>query len=254
MTPRLCLRNVRLRIGDAEILGGVDLSVDAGEWVTIVGPNGAGKSSLLRAIVGLVPSTGTVEICGRLDLKGLERARHVALVPQTPLIPVGVKVVDYVALGRVPHRGPFAAETAAGLERISEHLDRLDLQSLSYRTVTSLSGGERQRVVIARALAQETDVLLLDEPTTALDIGHQQDLLHIVEELRTSTGVAIVVTAHDLTLAGRFGGRLVILDEGRIVADGEPSEVLTAQAIHKYYGADVRIIDDVAGPIVVPLI
>ncbi len=254
MTPVLRAEGVTVRYGADVVLDGVDIAVSAGGWTTIVGPNGAGKTSLLRAIIGGLDNDGLVEIAGRVDLSIRERARAVALVPQIPVIPPGMTVVDYVMLGRTPHRGVFSAESRHDRAVVGSVISRLDLSRFAGREVGSLSGGERQRVVLARALSQEADLLLLDEPTSALDLGHQQDVLELVDQLRRESGIAILATQHDLTLAGRYGDHLAMLAGGRVVASGSAREVLTEANISEHFGAKVMIIDDAAGPIVVPAV
>jgi iron complex transport system ATP-binding protein len=250
----LSLSNVHVTIDGAHILKGVDLQVERGEWVNVIGPNGAGKTTLLRAISGAVPADGSIDIDdGAAPTRGT-LGRKVAIVPQSPTIPPGVTVTDYVLLGRTPHRGPFAGDSPHDLDIASDALRRLDLVGFATRTVASLSGGERQRVVLARALVQEADLLLLDEPTTALDLGHQQDVLELVDGLRRNAGLTIVATLHDLTLAGRYGERIVLLDGGEVVANGVPSDVLTEATISEHFGATVRVLDDGEGPVILPTV
>ncbi len=244
--------SVSVTLDGTQVLQGVDMAVAPGEWVNIIGPNGAGKTTLLRALLGLVPCGGRVDIDGLTDRRRATRARHMAYVPQAPVIPPGMLVSDYVLLGRIPHRGVFAAETTHDRSIASEILHRLDLADLGGRTVQSLSGGERQRAVIARALAQQTNLLLLDEPTTALDLGHQQDVLELVNALRHERGLTVIATLHDLTLAARYGDRIAILAGGKIVATGPPAEVLTVHNIAAHFDASVRIVDDPEGPVIVP--
>lgn len=250
------LRAVGLTVayGSTTVLDDVGVEVDAGGWTTIIGPNGAGKTSLLRAIVSGVRYTGKVEFDGSAGLSVRARSRAVALVPQIPVIPPGMTVVDYVMLGRTPHRGVFAAESRHDRSVVGDVMNRLHLVRFADRAVASLSGGERQRVVLARALAQEAKLLLLDEPTSALDLGHQQDVLELMDELRHESGIAILATQHDLTLAGRYGDHLVMLSNGRVVAAGDAREVLTEGNISEHFGAKVMVIEDDAGPIVVPVV
>ena len=258
------VRGLDVTLDGTRVLRGVDLAASTGEWVNIIGPNGAGKTTLLRAILGLVSFGGDIVIDGLKDradnrLSGAgsarrraARARKVAYVPQTPVIPPGMRVADYVLLGRTPHRGVFAAETTNDRRIAAEVLTRLDLDGFGERTVQSLSGGERQRAVMGRALAQQSDVLLLDEPTTALDLGHQQDVLELVDALRRERGLTVIATLHDLTLAARYGDRIAILANGRVAEIGPPAEVLTVQNISEHFGASVRIVDDPEGPVIVP--
>ncbi len=246
------VQSVTVQLDSTPVLRGVDLEVAAGEWVNVIGPNGAGKTTLLRAVLGLVHFGGSIAINGLRERRRSARARHVAYVPQTPVIPPGMLVADYVLLGRTPHRSVFAAETAGDRRIAAEVLERLDLGGFSERTVQSLSGGERQRTVLARALAQQTEVVLLDEPTTALDLGHQQDVLELVETLRRERGLTVIATLHDLTLAARYGDRVAVLSGGRIAQCGRPAEVLTVETIAEHFGAQVRVIDDPEGPVIVP--
>ena len=253
MTFAVSVRSLEVTLDGTQVLRGVDLAASKGEWVNIIGPNGAGKTTLLRALLGLVSFDGEIDIDGLSDQRRRSaRARMLAYVPQTPVIPPGMLVADYVLLGRTPHRGVFAAETATDRRVAAEVLDRLDLGGFGDRSVQSLSGGERQRAVLARALAQQADVLLLDEPTTALDLGHQQDVLDLVDALRRERGLTVIATLHDLTLAARYGDRIAILARGRVAETGPPAEVLTVQNIAAYFGATVRIVDDPEGPVIVP--
>jgi iron complex transport system ATP-binding protein len=235
---------------------GVDLDVEAGEWVAVIGPNGAGKSSLLKAVAGLVAATGSVRVGGR-ELAGTRpaaRARHVAYVPQAPTRPPGMTVAEYVLLGRTAHLGPLSVESDRDRTRVRAVLDLLAIEPLAGRDVDSLSGGEAQRATLGRALAQDAPVVLLDEPTSALDLGHQIRVLELVDRLRRDEGVAVVSAMHDLTLAGQFADRLVLLSRGRTAAVGPPAVVLCESVLEAHYGARVRIIDDPGGGrIVVPL-
>ncbi|GJM38469.1 MAG: cobalamin/Fe3+-siderophore ABC transporter ATP-binding protein [Acidimicrobiales bacterium] len=254
MTGRLRIRNVSVDLGDAPVLQDVSLDLEPGAWVNVIGPNGAGKTTLLRAILGAVDHTGEIDLGEGTDRgDAMSRARALAYLPQTPTIPAGVPVIDYVLLGRTPHRGVFAADSRGDLALASDVLERLDLAGFAQREVGSLSGGERQRVVLARALVQQSAILLLDEPTTALDLGHQQDVLDLVDELRTERGLTVLATLHDLTLAARYGDRVAALSGGRIVAHGPPRDVVTEELILTHFNASVRIIDDVDGPVIVPV-
>ena len=254
MTAIAC-QDVVVAFDGVEVLRGVDLWVPPGGWVIVVGPNGAGKSTLLRAVGGIVGATGRIDL-GDRPVAGMTRrelARLVAVVPQEPVIPPGMRVVDYVLLGRTAHLGFFEAEGAADLDVAVKALADLDAGPLADRTVDTLSGGERQRIVIARALAQESPVLLLDEPTTALDVGHQQEVLDLVDRLRAERNLTVLATMHDLTLAGQYADWLVMLDAGEVVVAGSADEVLTEEAVARHYGARVRVVPDEAGPIVVPV-
>jgi iron complex transport system ATP-binding protein len=246
---------VTVSLGGREILSGVDLKVARGEWVSIVGRNGAGKSTLLRYLAGLVPGAGEVHLDGRptAALTRRQRARLVALVPQSPLVPDGARVLDYVLLGRAPHIRTLGFESARDLSAVHDALERLDLPEFAHRPVATLSGGERQRVFIARALAQGAPIVLLDEPTTAMDVGHQQQVLELVDRLRRKHDLTVLMTMHDLTLAGQYAERLALIDAGRVVVDGPATDVLTEDNLARYYGARVRIIDAGGRPGVLPL-
>ena len=252
----LAVRDLSVELGGSRILDGVSGSVDVGEWVTVIGPNGAGKTTLLRAVAGLITRKGAVEIhgdeCAALGRR--ELARRVALVPQLPELPPSMTVAEYVLLGRTPHLGYLAREGGHDLEIADAALVRLDLVDFASRRLGTLSGGERQRAVLARALAQQAPILLLDEPTNALDVGRVQQALELVDELRREAGLTVLAAMHDLTLAGQYADRLLLLDRGRIVAAGGVTEVLTDELIARHYGASVRVLRDEDGrPVVVPV-
>jgi iron complex transport system ATP-binding protein len=250
------VRGLSVELGKRPIVTDLRLDVASGGWLCIIGPNGAGKTTLVHAIAGLVPHAGSVRVWGRPfeELGRRERARAVAVVPQLPAIPDGFTVEQYVLLGRTPHLGPLAGERARDIEAVATALERLDLGWAASRRLDSLSGGELRRAVIARAIAQEAPLLLLDEPTTGLDIAQQLRVLELVDELRRADGLTIVSTMHDLTLAGRFAHRFALLSGGRLVAEGTRGEVLLPHVIAEHYGARVRVIDDgTLGWAVVPL-
>jgi iron complex transport system ATP-binding protein len=251
----LAARDVRVTLGGNTILDGVDLTVATGEWVAVIGPNGAGKSTMLRAVGGLLPVAGSISIFGTpaARLSRRQRARLVATVAQAPVVPAGMAVFDYVLLGRTPYIPPLGRESAADLAAAGEVLTRLDLHRFAGRELATLSGGERQRVFLARALAQGAPLLLLDEPTTALDIGHQQEVLDLVDELRRDHGLTVLATMHDLSIAGEYADRMVLLASGRVAASGPPREVLTEELLATHYSARVRVIEGDHGPLVVPV-
>ncbi|MFI7613368.1 ABC transporter ATP-binding protein [Nonomuraea terrae] len=236
-------QDVSVRLGDREVLSGVDLHVRRGEWTAVIGPNGAGKSTLLKALMGLVKHQGEILLDARpaATLKPRARARLVAYAPQAPALPPDMTVFDYALLGRTPYIPYLGRESAHDREVTESVLDRLDLGELAMRRVGELSGGERQRVVLARALAQEAPVLLLDEPTTALDLGHQQQVLELVDRLRRADGLTVVTTLHDLTVAGLYADALLLLAGGRAVAAGQPSQVLTEEAVGRHFDAHVKV-------------
>lgn len=237
------LRNVAVSYGGVGAVRGVDLDVLRGEWVGLIGPNGAGKTSVLRAVAGLVPTSGNVVLQGT-DAAALDRrsrALLIASVPQQPVIPEAMTVAEYVLLGRTPHIGRFGVESRCDLDVVASVLGRLSLAAFAVRRLATLSGGELQRVVLARALAQRAPLLLLDEPTGALDIGQQQRVLELVAELRTEEGLTVLSAMHDLTLAGQFADRLLLLVDGAPVACGSPERVLTDVHLRRWFRADVII-------------
>jgi iron complex transport system ATP-binding protein len=253
--PAVECRNLCVQRGGVQVVTDVDLVVDTGDWVAVVGPNGAGKTSLLHALAGLVPASGSVRVGGLGPGHASRRrvAQAVALMPQRPIVPEGMTVRELVALGRTPHLRRFGTETAADRDTVERTLDRLELVELADRPASGVSGGELQRVVLARALAQQPQVLLLDEPTSALDIGHQQSVLDLVNRMRLQDELTVVAAMHDLTLAGQYGRRVVLLHQGRVVADASPSEVFRPARLAEVYGARVEVLARDAGPAVLPV-
>jgi iron complex transport system ATP-binding protein len=239
--------------GDRQAVAPFTERVESGAWLGIVGPNGAGKSSVLRAVVGLVPSGGTVAIDGRpLGAVGQrERSALVAYVPQEPLIPDDMTVEEYVLLGRTPYISYLGSASRHDRAVAARVIERLDLRCFAERLLGELSGGERQRVVIARALAQEAPVLLMDEPTSALDIGHQQQALELVAELRHDHGLTVVSALHDLTLASTYTDRMTMLHGGVVVASGRAADVLTAERLAEVYRVNVSVEVEADGTVVV---
>jgi iron complex transport system ATP-binding protein len=239
------LRGVSVRYDHRVALHEVDLTVSPGEFVVLAGPNGSGKTTLLRVILGFLPvAEGVAELFGsRLDdLAVRERARLVAWVPQDEAVRDDPSVAEYVRYGRYPYRGRFETESAEDLRQVRGALEELDLADRAHDGLLSLSGGERQRAVLARALAQATPLLLLDEPTSHLDIGHQLDILERVRLLSRRRGTAVLAALHDLNLAARFADRVVILSRGRKYDDGPPRDVLSEELLARVWGvsADLR--------------
>jgi iron complex transport system ATP-binding protein len=222
------------------VVSEVSFTVASGEWLVVLGPNGAGKSSLLSAIAGVVPAEGEILLGGAAAGSRRQRALQVALVPQSPVIPEGMTVSEYVALGRTPHLGTFGHETSHDLEVVADSIARLGLVGLERRPVATLSGGERQRAVLARAIAQEARVLLLDEPTSALDIGHQQQVMELIDGLRHD-GYTVLAALHDLNLAAQYADRVLLLSRGEVVEDGAARDIIRPDVIREVYGAEVRV-------------
>lgn len=236
-----------------QILTAVDLRVEAGEWVAVIGPNGSGKTTLLKIVAGMAARFGDVLLGGEPigSLTRRERARRIAVVPQTPVMPPAMPLLDYVLMGRTPYISYWGSESKTDVETARAMLTRVDLMAFEHRMIGSLSGGERQRAVLARALAQESPLLLMDEPTTGLDLGHQQRVLDHVDALRRDRGLTVLSALHDLTLAAQYPDRVVLLDSGRVVASGKPGDVLTPERLARHYGANVTVLRDEAGGMVV---
>jgi iron complex transport system ATP-binding protein len=255
VTAELRAIDVSVTIDGACLVDGVSLHVGAGEWVTVIGPNGAGKTTLLRALSAAQEADGTIELGGRPvgAMSPRERSRTVAVVPQDPVLPPGMRLLDYVLLGRTPHISLFGVERPEDVEAALGALEQLGLAELRDRPLDAMSGGERRRAVLARAITQEAPVLLLDEPTTSLDIGHQQEVLDLVDDLRHMRGLTVLATMHDLTIAGQYADRLVLMDRGRIVASGPAADVLTEDNVARHYGARVRVLHDEGGLVVLPV-
>ena len=248
------LRDVAVSYGRRQAVAPFTDTVASGEWVGLIGPNGAGKSSLLRAIAGLVDAAGTVRVDGDPVAAGSVRARaaRLAYVAQDPIIPDDMTTFEYVLLGRTPYIGYFANPSPHDREVVAATLERLRLAPFADRLLGTMSGGERQRAVLARALAQEAPVLLLDEPTSALDIGHQQQALELVAELRNEQRITVVSAMHDLTLAGTYTDRVVLLDDGEAVASGAPADVLTAERLGEVFHVCVTVeVDPDDGAVIV---
>jgi cobalamin transport system ATP-binding protein len=239
----IALHDVSVTLGRTEAVRRLSASVERGEWVGLIGPNGAGKTTVLRALAGLVSFTGVIELDGGALKTSSRRqiARQVALVPQNPETPAALTVAEYVLLGRTPHIGYLGTESRADKQAAAMALERLALTAFADRPLDSLSGGERQRVVLARAIAQQAAILLLDEPTSALDLGSQQQVLELVDDLRQKGDLTVVAAMHDLTLAAQYADRLLLLDGGQAVSDGDASEVLEEERIEALYGASVRV-------------
>jgi iron complex transport system ATP-binding protein len=256
--PRLAAAQLSLGYGAADIVSGLDFTVAEGQLTVIVGANASGKSTLLRGLARLLrPTGGTVLLDGKSihAMPTLEVASRLGVLPQFPIAPEGLLVADLVGRGRYPHQGWFRRWTPGDDDAVTRALDATDTLDLASRPIDELSGGQRQRVWIAMALAQETDLLLLDEPTSFLDISHQVEILDLLLDLVHHRGRTIVAVLHDLNLACRYADRIVAMQAGRIAAEGHPKEVVTAELIAQVFGMECRIADDpVSGsPMVVPI-
>ena len=252
------IRGIWADYSGAPVLRGVSLDVAAGEVVGLVGPNGSGKTTLVRAVTRVMPlRSGEVRLLGE-DSRTLTRAalaRRVAVVPQNPALPEGFTVLEIVLMGRTPYLRLLQSEGPSDLAAARRALTQTGTAGLASRFAHQLSGGERQQVVIARALAQEAPVLLLDEPTSHLDVGHQMAVMGLVRRLCQERRLAVLATIHDLTLAALYCDRLVLLDRGAVAAEGAPDSVLRPELIASAYGAEVTVLRHPASgrPVVVPL-
>ncbi|WPF84145.1 ABC transporter ATP-binding protein [Sanguibacter sp. 4.1] len=257
-THTLVAENLVLGYGDRTVIDGLDLLVPPGQVTAIVGANACGKSTLLRSMSRLLsPRGGQVLLDGKQVHKtpAKQLARTLGLLPQSPVAPEGITVADLVGRGRHPHQGMLSRWSAADDAAVAEALDATETAGLADRPVDELSGGQRQRVWIAMALAQQTDVLLLDEPTTFLDVSHQVEVLDLLTDLNHARGTTIVMVLHDLNLAARYADHLVALADGRVHAAGTPAEVLTESTVKTVFGLDNQVIvDPTSGkPLMLPI-
>ena len=250
------LDGLSVGVGSATLVDHVTLSVEPGTWCTVIGPNGAGKTTLVEAVAGLRrTSEGSISIHGAslAEMNDRQRARAVSLVPQHPEVPVGMTVREYVALGRTAHHGLFRAAGTHDRRMVDSVLRRLSLDDFADRDVVTLSGGERQRMVLGRAMAQSTMVMILDEPITGLDLRHQMQLLELLKKEVAQCGLTVFATLHDLTLAGQFADRLVLLDRGRVILDGAAGDVVRSPELAECYGMKLRVVDIDGADVVVPV-
>lgn len=254
----LAARGLRLGFDGLTVVHDLDLTVPAGQVTVIVGANACGKSTLLRGLARILrPAAGAVTLDGR-DVHRLptrEVARVVGLLPQQPLGPEGITVSDLVARGRHPHRGWVRRWSAADARAVADALAATATLELADRAVDTLSGGQRQRVWIAMALAQDPAILLLDEPTSFLDVAHQIDLLDLLTELNRDRGTTVVMVLHDLNMAARYADHLIVLAAGRILTSGPPGEVISPEILREAYGLEARVLPDPSSgaPMIIPL-
>jgi putative ABC transporter, ATP-binding protein len=245
MNTMLATQDLGCALGKYPILNGVDLEVPEGEMMALVGPNGTGKSTLLRTLAGLLPiPSGRVLVAGRdlVKLSPLERARTLAMVGQQEETPADLRVAEVVALGLLPHRPPWSGGGRKERDAVAEALEQVSMTAYANRGFHQLSGGEQRRVLLARGLAQRTELLLLDEPTNHLDIRHQHALLRMVRGL----GRTVIAAIHDLDLAATYFDHIVVLNDGGVAADGKPSEVLTPELVGDVFGMAASMVTDPA--------
>lgn len=253
----LTLSGLRASYGDRNVIPNLDAFIPGGAVTTIIGPNGCGKSTLLRAAAQLISSSGSI-LLDDVNVRSLRRkelARQIGVLPQSPIAPPGVVVSDLVARGRHPHQSWFRQWSSDDEEEVARALELTHVADLADRPVSSLSGGQRQRVWISMVLAQDTEVLFLDEPTTYLDLSHSIEVLNLVTELKHRLGRTVVMVLHDLNLAARYSDYVIVMADGQVTAAGKPSEVLTEELLESSFGLDARVIEDpecTDAPLVVP--
>jgi iron complex transport system ATP-binding protein len=253
----LHIEDLSVSYGKRRVLQHVSLNVESGEVLALIGPNGSGKSTLIRAVSGVLPiEGGSIRVDGKAvsALSTMERARYLAVVPQARNMPPAFSVYESILLGRTPYLGWLGRAGESDHERVRYALERTQMQSLSDRMVGELSGGEQQRVLLARALAQDAPVLLLDEPTTHLDLQHRESLVNLVRELAKGKNLAVLMVLHDLNLASLYADRISLLVDGQIQATGTPAEVLSEANLSRVYNVPVHIIPhpEYGNPLILP--
>ncbi|MGY1980521.1 ABC transporter ATP-binding protein [Nocardia gipuzkoensis] len=255
---RLGAENVTLGYGDRVIVDGLSLAIAPGVVTTVIGPNGCGKSTLLRSLGRLLrPRDGRVLLDGKAisTMKTKDVARIVGMLPQSPVAPEGLTVADLVTRGRHPHQSWFRQWSGTDESEVTTALEQTGIADLADRALDELSGGQRQRAWISMALAQGTDILLLDEPTTYLDLAHSIEVLDLVDRLHADLGRTVVMVLHDLNLAIRYSDQLVVMHDGRVVAAGAPEEVMSVELLREVFDLDATVLEDpVSGrPMIVPI-
>ncbi|WP_430332600.1 ABC transporter ATP-binding protein [Rhodococcus sp. ACT016] len=256
--PRLVAENLTLGYGDRVIVEGLDVEIPTGVITTVIGPNGCGKSTMLRALGRLLkPRAGTVLLDGKAisSMRTKDVARTLGMLPQSPVAPEGLTVADLVARGRHPHQSWIRQWSSDDEGEVARALALTGVADLADRPVDQLSGGQRQRAWISMALAQGTDILLLDEPTTYLDLSHSVEVLDLVDRMHEEMGRTVIMVLHDLNLAVRYSDHLIVMAEGRIVASGKPQDVISAELLEEVFGLEAAVIDDPVSdrPLIVPI-
>jgi iron complex transport system ATP-binding protein len=253
----LKINNLSVFYGDRQILHDIQLEVKSGEIVVLLGPNGAGKSTLIRSVSGVIPiRKGNIFVDQKdvTSLSTMERARHISVVPQAVSIPPAFNVWETVLLGRTPYLN-FLGQTSAKDEAIARQaLEQVDVLHLIEKRMNEISGGEQQRVLLARTLAQDTPILLMDEPTTHLDISHQVDLLKLITKQAREKNLTVLIALHDLNLASMFADRIAIVQNGLLCVAGTPQETLTSKIINSVYNVPVHVIShpQSGAPFIIP--
>ncbi|APA99291.1 ABC transporter ATP-binding protein [Nocardia seriolae] len=254
----LAAEDITLGYGERVIVDGLSVDIEPGLITTVIGPNGCGKSTLLRSLGRLLrPRSGRVLLDGKdiSTMKTKDIAQIIGMLPQTPVAPEGLTVADLVARGRHPHQSWLRQWSADDEAEVAAALEQTGIADLAERTLDELSGGQRQRAWISMALAQGTDILLLDEPTTYLDLAHSLEVLDLVDRLHDDLGRTVVMVLHDLNLAIRYSDRLIVMRSGRIVAQGRPADIIEAELLHEVFGLRAEVLEDpVSGrPMIVPI-
>lgn len=254
------LRSNDIKLGYEQrvIINQMNLQIPNGKISVIIGANGSGKSTLLKAFSGLIkPMQGniTLDDVELADYKSKELAKILGLLPQSPLVPEGIKVLDLVARGRYPHRGFMQPLRKTDFDFVYDALKRMGVEDLANRNVDELSGGQRQRVWIALVLAQNTDILLLDEPTTYLDIAYQVDILDTLAQLNKSKETTVIMVLHDINLSARYADYIFAMKDGNLVAQGKPDEIITPELMEEVYGLKCMVIEDPISftPLIIPI-
>ena len=250
MSAAIVLNGLTVTYGDAAVVNDVSVEIGAGRWTALLGRNGAGKSSLISAVVGIGQGSDMVTFPNETG----PRYRFCAYVPQSPVLPPGMTVGEYVLLGRTAHLGWLSSESAEDRNKAASSLQQLEMSRFADRFLNELSGGESQRVVLARALCQDARILVLDEPTSSLDVGHQIEVLDLVAELAKVQGLTVLSAIHDLTAAARYADDAIVLSAGRLTAAGPVDQVLTSELLSRDFGTPMhRMLGPDGSPIIIPL-
>ncbi|MDO4927749.1 MAG: ABC transporter ATP-binding protein [Corynebacterium sp.] len=257
MSLRLVAQDISVGYNDTTIVHDVSLKIPDQKVTTIIGANGCGKSTLLRGLARMLPlQSGTVTLDDQ-DIKSYKHrdlAKQLSMLPQSPITPPGVTVAELVGRGRHPHQSWLHQWSSSHSEIVDEAMELTNVAELRDRPVTDLSGGQRQRVWISMVLAQDTDIVFLDEPTTYLDLAHSVEVLDLVRRLNKQQNKTIVMVLHDLNLASRYSDHLVLMKQGHLIAQGQPNDVISAESLYDVFGLRARVIPDpcAAGPLIVP--
>ena len=257
-SARIGATGLQVGYGDRTVIDNLDISIPDGKVTTIVGPNGCGKSTLLRSLVRLLkPTEGTVLLDGTdiSSMRTKDVARIIGLLPQNPVAPEGLTVSDLVSRGRHPHQSWYRQWSPEDEVAVTQALEQTNCTDLADRTIDELSGGQRQRVWIALTLAQQTDIVMLDEPTTYLDLSHSIDVLDLVDDLCHKHGKTVIMVLHDLNLAVRYSDWLIVMRDGEIITEGPPAEVITTELLEAAFGLRSQVLTDPVsgGPMIVPI-